>query len=624
VPSFFVQKDAQRITAIVTNDTGKDQDVTVRIDAQGVQVNGQAAESIHVSATKPQAVTWEVQTPNSGEARFTVSAQANGGASDAEGRTVKIEPHGRLVTELHSGEIKGDTTATFNVLPTADRVTGGLTLSITPSVGASVYQSLDELIAFPYGCTEQTMSRFLPTVLLASTLKEMNMRSDLSAKVPEIVANGFARLAKMRHGNGAWGWWEYDDADMYMTAYVLDGLKRAKAAGYDSDKIDAGELTWVKTQLKTAKLTKYNTRDFLYLCYAASQYGVKDEVVTGLKRVVPKFASEWALVALTQAQLGDQAASSEALAELHGLIRSYSDLASAKTFAWEDGAERVAFPLIALTSLAPKDPLIPSLVRYLMVSRRGDMWNSTRDSSLALVGLVQYIKSTHDNGKAADFDVSVNGKAPRHLHFDPVQELSPNLKIRIPLGELQPGENKIEFKRTGTDGLCYFGGELRQIETAEELLPLRDTIGLSIVRNYYLLEPQRLENGSMELRPSRRSIDQARSGDLVRVELTINSTIDREFVMIEDPIPSGCRITEREYVDEWSDEHWANWWSQTIVRDDKAAFFMRDLPKGKQVLTYTMRAEQIGVGHALPTTISNMYDPLQTASGGESLLRIGE
>jgi uncharacterized protein YfaS (alpha-2-macroglobulin family) len=92
--------------------------------------------------------------------------------------------------------------------------------------------------------------------------------------------------------------------------------------------------------------------------------------------------------------------------------------------------------------------------------------------------------------------------------------------------------------------------------------------------------------------------------------------------MIEDPIPSGCRITEREYID--SGETWSYWWSQIIVRDDKAAFFMRYLPAGTQKVTYTMRAEQIGMGHALPTTISNMYDPAQTASGGESLLQVRE
>jgi uncharacterized protein YfaS (alpha-2-macroglobulin family) len=61
-----------------------------------------------------------------------------------------------------------------------------------------------------------------------------------------------------------------------------------------------------------------------------------------------------------------------------------------------------------------------------------------------------------------------------------------------------------------------------------------------------------------------------------------------------------------------------------VVRDDRAAFFVRYMPRGVKTLTYTMRAEQVGLGHALPPTVSNMYDPEQSASGGETLLRVSE
>jgi uncharacterized protein YfaS (alpha-2-macroglobulin family) len=93
-------------------------------------------------------------------------------------------------------------------------------------------------------------------------------------------------------------------------------------------------------------------------------------------------------------------------------------------------------------------------------------------------------------------------------------------------------------------------------------------------------------------------------------------------MMVEDPIPSGCRITEREYLSEG--EMWSYWWSQTVVRDDRAAFFIRYMPAGVQKLSYTMRAEQVGLGHALPPYVTNMYDPEQMASGGETLLKVSE
>jgi len=36
--------------------------------------------------------------------------------------------------------------------------------------------------------------------------------------VPAIVADGISRLRTMQHGDGGWGWWEYDSSDVFMTA----------------------------------------------------------------------------------------------------------------------------------------------------------------------------------------------------------------------------------------------------------------------------------------------------------------------------------------------------------------------------------------------------------------------
>lgn len=622
LPSFLVQQDTQRVTAIVTNDTGKDQQVNVRFDAEGVQMTGPTLQKVSVSATRPLALTWEIQSSGTGSAKLATRVWVDGGAQDGVQLTLPVEAHGRHLVEAHSGEIGDATAVDFRLSKSADKNSGRLLLSISPSIGTSIYQSLDELIDFPYGCTEQTMSRFLPTVVLSSTLKELGLRSDLQARIPEIVATGFSRLAKMQHSNGAWGWWENDEADLYMTAYVLDGLKRAREAGFESNKIDEKRaLEWAKKQMKDRKLLEWDSRDFLYLSYAVASRGGKDEARQGLARVHPKGASEFALLALIYRELGDSQASGEALAKLHDLIKTDGDIAYFKSELWDYGAESMAFPLLALMAAVPQDTTIPKLVRYLMANRRGSMWNSTRDSSLALIALTQYMRFTRDTGKAVDIEVLLNGESRRKMHFDPADLFNSALKVTIPISALKPGVNRLSFHKVGGEGLCYFTADLRQVELADHLLPMAGTGGLTVARNYYLLRPQAMENGQLELRPTKASVDQAKAGDLVRVELTVTSDQDRQFVMIEDPIPSSCRITERTYIDT---EDWNYWWSQTIVRDDRAAFFMRYLEKGVHKLTYTMRAEQIGTSHALPTAVSNMYDPSQSANGGENLLKVTE
>ena len=39
------------------------------------------------------------------------------------------------------------------------------------------------------------------------------------------------RLYGFQHGDGGWGWWQSDDTNRWMTAYVVYGLSLGKAAG---------------------------------------------------------------------------------------------------------------------------------------------------------------------------------------------------------------------------------------------------------------------------------------------------------------------------------------------------------------------------------------------------------
>ena len=77
------------------------------------------------------------------------------------------------------------------------------------------------------------MSSFLPNLVVADTLKKLNLSglispADLQAKINA----GLDRLNDLKHDDGGWGWWKEDDSRVFMTAYVVSGLAEAKAAGY--------------------------------------------------------------------------------------------------------------------------------------------------------------------------------------------------------------------------------------------------------------------------------------------------------------------------------------------------------------------------------------------------------
>lgn len=247
------------------------------------------------------------------------------------------------------------------------------------------------------------------------------------------------------------------------------------------------------------------------------------------------------------------------------------------------------------------------------------MWTSTRDTAYSLVGLTAYLAHTKELAGETVATILVNGKAVRTTTLNGKTVSDPDWTIEIPRRELGTGKVKIEIQKQG-EGACYYSAELHTLDTAPTLLAESTDVDLKIDRKYYRLEARALENGTMKLLPSRLPVDSFKSGDLVRVELTITTKTPRRFLMIEEPTPSSCRVQEREQLGQY--EEWSYWWSRTVIRDDRLAYFVTELPPGVHKVTYTMRAEQAGKIHCLPTSIANMYDPTRFSSTAETILEV--
>jgi uncharacterized protein YfaS (alpha-2-macroglobulin family) len=540
-----------------------------------------------------------------------------------------VQPHGRAFSDIQSGEIAGvGAIATMTVRSGADPATGRLAITVSPSIASSLLQSLDELIGYPYGCTEQTMSRFMPTVIVAKTFTDLGLpKPPVAAQIPKMVEEGYARLRRMQHQDGGWGWWEYDKSDMFMTALVLEGVYRATSAGYaPPEKMVNRALDWAQKAIVQAP---ENTNDYhelnafssrLYLAYALALHGRNDYAKVPLKdlNIGSLSAYDAANVALLTQRLG--AGYEEQLKTALKAIRDQSKPTSATV--WSErwwGMETTARCLLALASAAPNDPLIPTAVRRIMLARRGAFWWSTRDTSYIVLALTEYWRNTRALELQGQLTVLVNGSPVRSITLNKQSLFAPDLQIFVPMAQLKADENRIEFRKTGP-GICYFSAELRQTVVQQTLGPLTSGPGLTVQRGFYLLSPQRLEDGTLKLMPSADPVEDASRGDVLRCIVKVINDDARQFVMVEVPIPSNCRVTERESPDQY--EEWSWWYDRIVIRDDRVAFFVRDLPVGTHEFTFAFQAENPGVAHALPVTVFNMYDPGVRSSSGENSLRV--
>ncbi|MBL8120901.1 MAG: hypothetical protein JNJ78_25570 [Anaerolineae bacterium] len=118
-------------------------------------------------------------------------------------------------------------------------------------------------------------------------------------------------------------------------------------------------------------------------------------------------------------------------------------------------------------------------------------------------------------------------------------------------------------------------------------------------------------------------VTEARVGDLLQVRLTIIVPEDRQYVVIEDPIPAGVEainpnlLTEQQIgtqpeIDTGDplSQGWGWWWFSNIeFRDEKVVLYATYLPAGTYEFRYSIRAGLPGVYNVIPVTGYEFYFP---------------
>ena len=89
-----------------------------------------------------------------------------------------------------------------------------------PAAGDALRQSLTYLADYPYGCIEQTMSRFMP---LLAAKQSGYISKKLKENLPNMVNEGFRLIKSHQDEEGGFGWYGEKGTDPMMSAYVYRG-----------------------------------------------------------------------------------------------------------------------------------------------------------------------------------------------------------------------------------------------------------------------------------------------------------------------------------------------------------------------------------------------------------------
>ncbi len=115
-------------------------------------------------------------------------------------------------------------------------------ISLAPSLAGPMLGALDFLASYPYGCTEQTLSSFVPNLLVTRALEQLKIApTERLQSLDRQVSEGLERLYDYQHEDGGWGWWKTDENHPFMTAYAVFGLLEAAACRLPGQRVAVAE-----------------------------------------------------------------------------------------------------------------------------------------------------------------------------------------------------------------------------------------------------------------------------------------------------------------------------------------------------------------------------------------------
>ncbi len=630
-PRFFVVGDQLALAAIVNNNTDADQAVTVNLSGTGLTLPDETEQTITIPAGGSQRVEWQVTVENVEDVDLLFTVQSEDGTlTDATKPPLGLgdehllpvyrydvpETVGTGGALLEAGTIT-ETIALPTSLPVVE---GELTLRVDPSLIAAALESVRALENTRHESIEATVTRLFANAQAYRLLNGL-MTDELRQQISQQVGMGVQRLYAWQKVDGGWGWFARDESEALMTAYALLGLIELRDLGFTVEtSVIENAMNYLKGHfiVPTQETAQWQLNRQAFVLYVLARGGSAEPARTANLYELRAQLSLWAraLLAVTLAQVDGNTSRADVL--ISDLVSAASISATGVSwqepdqdvFNWNTNTRTTAMIAHALIQLDPTNALIPNVIRWLMMARTTDIWETTQETGWALVALADWSLASGDAQPEYTYTVALNADELA-AGAPPIDPTTPLVSAEIPFDQLA-AENTLTFERGVGNGALYYTAFMRAFLPVSEVEPLAN--GIVIERQYSLLDD-----------PDHAPITEARVGDEIQVRLTIIAPTDLLYVVIDDPIPAGTDAvnpnlatspqvgTQPDFsldADDPFSQGWGWWWFSDIdFQDERVTLSSRFLPAGTYQFVYTLRAGLPGVYSVIPATAEQAYMP---------------
>ena len=641
-PRFLVSGDHVLMAAVVNNNTPNRLNVSVNIQSDGFVLDNpeSATRNFDISPNAQARVEWwgTAALADSADLVFSVITSDTPSLQDSARPVwgkLPILQYTAPQTFVTGGVLRGlaSQQEVISLPRTFTPGTGtGLDVELSPSLAGSLLSALDAMEIPAYSISaEASLSYLLPNIEVHRALNNSGLSDPaLSERITKNLNASVSRLQLLQNADGGWSWWGTGEpSDPYISAYVLFGLLRAQAI---STSVNPDVVIRAATYLQEAQTEiapnaiGADLDEAAFIQFVLGQAGAANQTLANSlydsrDRMSP---ASRALLASTIKIINP---ADPRISELVNNIET-SAIRTASSAHWETPSENIlrrgspvyttSIVVYALAQLDPANQILFDAVRYLMAHRNvKGFWNTGHENAWAMIALNEAMIGLGDLRSDFTFNASLNSIPLTGGDVNGIQ-LAP-LKANVPLELLSSNSpNLLTIQRDDGLGRLYYNIALKVNRPVQDVKPLN--AGMGIERIYC-----RAERDAKICTPL--SALQLGTDRNITAQLTLTLPHDAYYIMVEDHIPAGMEVLNRNLktselgVDETSvqiqfddadpfADGWG-WWlfNEPQIHDEGILFTAEYLPAGTYVLTYTLIPVQAGEFRVLPAHAWQAFFP---------------
>ncbi len=618
--------------------------VTVKAEISGATLEGSPLREIELGKDGQREVRFKVRAERVGTLKVAFSAVSSVGRD-----SVALERQVKLPVTLETVAVYGETRESV-----AEKVAdlgklrgdvGGIEVSLASSALIGLDSGLDDLLEYPYGCTEQLSSKLLPLGPLADLAKAFALPLP---KRPELVRDRtVAEILARQRGDGGFGMWrESELSSDWVTPYALWVLEETKKSGAPVPKsaLDRGReylRHWLAANIDKQPEVAAFAVDVLAEM-GAPDHGYSEKLFQR-REALPTFARALLLHALVLGKSKNEKPRDTLAREIENALRISGNSAKVVENVGDEYAalmdsetRTTAIVLRGLLAHRPRHELAARLARGLLQARERGRWRSTQETAFSLVALEAYRKAQEQTAPSFEARARYGERSLLALEAEGKGLFAKRSELGMAALLGAPGSPILIEKQGG--GTVFYEIRLKYARRTPPSSALDN--GFFVKKTLRAVKPNELAAALGSVPES--GVTRFAAGDVVIADLILVAPTPANYVVLDDPLPAGFEaidtnlsttaafLNESEPVADDAERRddlahgraFVETWHRRELRDDRALFFIDHLPAGMLHLRYLARATTLGSFVVPPTKAEEMYEPETYGRSAAALIEV--